>query len=76
MTVTFFGRPFASGNFTQIGQNTGVASGTNSTTTWVGLGAGQAFEWYATVNDGIDHHDRPDLDVPHRRGRPGLRGRG
>ena len=29
LTVTFFGRPFASGNFAQIGQNTGVASGAN-----------------------------------------------
>ena len=28
LTVTFFGRPFASGNFTQIGPaNTGVAVG-------------------------------------------------
>ena len=52
MTVTFFGRPFASGNFTQIGQNTGVASGTNTTTSWANIGAGQKFEWYATVNDG------------------------
>ena len=52
MTVTFFGRPFASGNFTQIGQNTGVASGTNTTTSWANIGAGQKFEWYVTVNDG------------------------
>ncbi len=53
MTVTFFGRPFASGNFAQIAQNTGVASGTNSTTAWAPLGAGQKFEWYATVSDGM-----------------------
>jgi VCBS repeat-containing protein len=52
LTVTFFGRPFASGNFTQVGQETGVASGTTSTTAWNGLGAGQRFEWYATVSDG------------------------
>ena len=50
--MTFFGRPFASGNFAQIGQNTGVASGTNTTTSWANIGAGQKFEWYATVNDG------------------------
>ena len=52
LTVTFFGRPFASGNFTQIAQNTGVASGTNTTTSWANIGAGQKFEWYATVSDG------------------------
>ena len=52
LTVTFFGRPFASGNFAQIAQNTGVASGTNTTTTWASLGAGQRFEWYVEVNDG------------------------
>ena len=52
MTVTFFGRPFASGNFAQIGQNTAVASGTNTTTSWASLGAGQKFEWYATAYDG------------------------
>ncbi len=51
-TVTFFGRPFASGNFAQIGQNTGVASGSTTTKSWPGLGAGQEFEWYATVGDG------------------------
>ena len=53
MTVTFFGRPFASGNFAQIAQNTGVATGTNSTTVWGPLGAGHKFEWYATVSDGM-----------------------
>ena len=52
MTVTFFGRPFASGNFAQIAQNTGVASGTNTTTPWANIGAGQKFEWYVTVSDG------------------------
>ena len=52
LTVTWFGRPLASGNFTEIGQNTGVVSGTNTATTWVNRGAGQTFEWYATVNDG------------------------
>ena len=52
LTVTYFGRPLASGNFTQIAQHTGVASGGNDTATWPSLGAGQTFEWYATVNDG------------------------
>ena len=52
MTVTFFGRPFASGNFIQIAQHTGVASGSASTAPWAGLGAGQEFEWYATASDG------------------------
>ena len=53
LTVTFFGRPYASGVFTQIAQNTGVASGSNTTTSWASLGAGQEFEWYVTVSDGI-----------------------
>ena len=52
LTVTYFGRPLASGNFAQIAQHTGVASGSNDTASWAGLGAGQTFEWYATVNDG------------------------
>ena len=53
LTVTFYGRPLASGNFSQIGQNTGVPSGTtDTTTTWLNLGSGQTYEWYATVSDG------------------------
>ncbi len=52
LTVTYFGRPLASGNFAQIAQHTGVSSGGNDTATWSGLGAGQTFEWYATVDDG------------------------
>jgi hypothetical protein len=52
LTVTFFGRPLASGNFVQIAQHTGIGSGTNDTAAWASLGAGQTFEWYATVNDG------------------------
>ena len=54
LTVTYFGRPLASGNFTQIAQHTGVASGGNDTATWSSLGAGQTFEWYATVSDGTN----------------------
>ncbi len=52
LTVTFYGRPYASGNFTQIAQNTSVASGSTTTTGWSGLGDGQEYEWYATVGDG------------------------
>ena len=52
LTVTFFGRPLASGNYTQIAQNTNVASNTDSTTNaWANLGGGQTFQWYATVKD-------------------------
>ena len=64
MTVTFFGRPFASGNFAQIAQKTGVASDANTTTPWSNFGAGQKFEWYVTASDGTTHDDRPDMDVP------------
>ena len=53
LTVTFFGRPIASGNFAQIAQHTGIVSGTTDTATWASLGAGQQFEWYVTVGDGI-----------------------
>ena len=52
LTVTFFSRPYASGVFAQIAQNTGAASGSNTTTSWNDLGAGQEFEWYVTVSDG------------------------
>jgi Concanavalin A-like lectin/glucanases superfamily/Bacterial Ig domain/Cadherin-like domain/Putative Ig domain/Calcineurin-like phosphoesterase len=54
LTVTFFGRPLASGNFGQLVQFTGVTSGTDVTTLWPNLGAGQTYEWYATVSDGTD----------------------
>ncbi len=53
LTVTFFGRPLASGNFVQVDQDTGVPSGTNTTATWSNLGAGQTFEWFVTVSDGV-----------------------
>ncbi len=52
LTVTFFGRPYASVAFTQFAQNTGVASGSNSITSWSGLDSGQEYEWYITVSDG------------------------
>ena len=54
LTVTYFGRPYASGNYTQIAQHTGVASGGNDTATWSDIGAGQTFQWYVTVGDGTD----------------------
>ena len=38
--------------FTVIGTNTGVASGSNTTTAWSGLVPGTEYEWYATANDG------------------------
>ncbi len=53
LTVTYFGRPYASGNYTQIGtQHTGVASGGSDTTSWPSLGSGQTYQWYVTVSDG------------------------
>ncbi len=52
LTVTYFGRPFASGNYVQIAQHTGVTSGTSDTASWSDLGAGQTFQWYVTVSDG------------------------
>ena len=76
LTVTYFGRPLASGNFAQIAQHTGVSSGGNDTATWSSLGAGQTFEWYATVSDGTHTHHRPHLDLPHHpERRPRLRRR-
>ena len=51
LTVTYYGRPFASGNFSQIAQHTGVSAASDSAT-WSSLGAGQEFEWYVTVSDG------------------------
>ncbi len=52
LTVTYFGRPFASGNYVQIAQHSGVASGTSDTASWSNLGAGQTFQWRVTVSDG------------------------
>ena len=52
LTVTYFGRPFASGNYVQIAQNSGVTSGTDDSASWSSLGAGQTFQWYVTVSDG------------------------
>ncbi len=52
LTVTYFGRPFASGIFTQIAQHTAIASGTSDSAIWSSLADGQKFEWYVTVSDG------------------------
>ncbi len=52
LTVTYFGRPLASGNFVQIAQHTGVISGASDTVLWANLGDGQTHEWYVTVSDG------------------------
>jgi hypothetical protein len=37
---------------TQIGTNTNVPSGTNTTVTWSNLTPGTQYEWYVTVSDG------------------------
>ena len=71
LTVTFFGRPFASGNFAQIAQHTGVASGTNDTATWSSLGAGQTLRVVRHRQRRHPHRcHRPDLDLPHHRRAP------
>ena len=67
MTVTFFGRPFASGVFAQIAQKTGVVSNSNTTTTWPSLGAGQKFEWYVTATDGTTLVTSADVDLSNYR---------
>jgi parallel beta-helix repeat protein len=54
LTVTYYGRPLAVGNFSQIAQNTGVGSASNTTTSWGSLLAGQTYEWYVTVSDGTN----------------------
>ncbi len=52
LSVQFFGRPLASGNFASIGTDSDVASGDHATIAWPGLGGGQTYEWFATVSDG------------------------
>ena len=64
LTVTYYGRPFASGNFAQIAQHSNV-TGTSDTASWSGLGQGQQFEWYVTLERRDPDHDRSDLDLPH-----------
>ena len=51
LDVSFFGRPLASGQFTLIGTQSGIASGAHAMQPWPGLDGGQSYEWYATVSD-------------------------
>ncbi len=52
VTVTFYGRPYASGTFVEIAQVDGIVSGSDAFTPWPDLYAGQEYEWYATASDG------------------------
>ncbi len=52
VNVQFFGRPLASGNYASLGAPQAVASGAHATLSWTGLGGGQTYQWFATVNDG------------------------
>ena len=77
LTVTYFGRPLASGNFVQIAQHTDVASGTSDSMSWPGIGAGQTFEWYVTVKDPTHTAvTGPTWTFHTVERRPGVRGRG
>ncbi len=42
-----------SGIFQEIGENTAVASGSDTTMDWLGLKPFTEYEWYVSVNDGI-----------------------
>ena len=53
LTVSFYGRAAASGDFALIGSVAGVPSGTSTNVTWAGRSDGQRYEWYATANDGM-----------------------
>src|SRR6266540_2515911 len=52
MTVTFRGRPSATGGVQTIATDTAVASGSNATATWAGLDRGQTYQWFVTVDNG------------------------
>ncbi len=52
VNVSFFGRPLASGVFSLIGTQSGLASGANATMSWPNRGGGQTYQWFATVSDG------------------------
>ena len=52
LTVTFFGRAYASGTFAQLATMPTSPSGTPAATAWSGRGDGQRYEWYVTVFDG------------------------
>ena len=53
MTVRFYGRPTASGVYTLIDTATNVPSGTSVSRQWSGLGNGQGYQWYVTLDDGV-----------------------
>ena len=52
LDVEFFGRPLASGTYANIGSDLDVPSGTNATFQWPGLGGGQTYQWFVTIDDG------------------------
>ncbi|HEX5040879.1 MAG TPA: LamG-like jellyroll fold domain-containing protein [Candidatus Limnocylindria bacterium] len=52
VTVTFYGRPSASGSFSIIATQSDVSAGAVTSAPWAGRQSGQRYEWYATVSDG------------------------
>ena len=66
LTVTYFGRPLASGNFVQIAQHTNVASGTSDTISWPARCRPDLR--VVRHGQGPDAHrgDRSHLDLPYR----------
>jgi parallel beta-helix repeat protein len=53
LTVTYYGRPYATGSFAQIAQHTGITAASD-TAVWPSLTADQEYEWYVTADDGTD----------------------
>jgi parallel beta-helix repeat protein len=53
LTVTYYGRPYATGSFAEVAQHTGVTAASDAAT-WSGLAADQEYEWYVAVYDGTD----------------------
>ena len=76
LTVTYYGRPLASGNFAQIAQHSGITAASDTATsgpTWAPARPSSGTPPSATATA---DHDRSDLDLPHRgQHRPGVRGR-
>ena len=52
--VCFYGREAGAEEYALIGCETGVASGTAVSVFWTDLDAGESYEWYVTVDDGVD----------------------
>ncbi len=71
LTVTYFGRPLASGNFVQIAQHTGVASG-SSDSDHLARARRRPDLRVVRHGQGPDAHcgHRSHLDLPHRRRAP------